>query len=63
MSELAVKKKPYKSKTLWLNVIVAIIAMIPGVSEKVSPEQIALGLGGLNMILRLVTKDKIGLNE
>lgn len=57
-------KKPWLSKTLLANAAVAVMAVL-GLNEKIdlSAEQIALGLAGINMILRLVTKDKIGLNE
>jgi len=66
MSELPVpvKKKPWLSKTLILNFLVAALAL-SGLNEKInlSAEQIAIGLTGLNILLRLVTKDKIGLDE
>jgi len=54
-------KSPFKSKTLWANFIVAAVAFFPGVSGLLSPEQVALGLSALNMILRLVTHEKLGL--
>jgi len=58
------KKKPWMSKTLILNFIVAALAL-SGLNEKISlsAEQIAIGLTGLNILLRLITKDKIGLDE
>jgi len=56
-------KKPYQSKTIWINFILAATAFIPSVHEFLSshPELIVFGFSGINMILRLVTKDKIQL--
>ncbi len=56
------KKKPWLSKTLIINFIMALIA-ITGLTEKVSitNDQLVMALTGVNIILRLVTKDKIGL--
>lgn len=57
-------KKPYLSKTLILNLIVAVCAMFgPEVSDYAKPESIILVLTVANMVLRLVTKEKIGLSE
>lgn len=57
-------KKPYKSKTLITNAVFAILA-VSGLQAKldISPEQFTMALTGLNIILRLLTKDKIGLND
>lgn len=54
-------KSPVQSKTLWVNLVVAILAFFPGVASMFSPEQIMVGLSIINMVLRLVTKDKLGL--
>jgi hypothetical protein len=54
-------KSPFKSKTIWVNVIVAALAFFPVLSDKVSPEFVTIGLGFVNVLLRLITKDKIGL--
>jgi hypothetical protein len=54
-------KKPWKSKTIIANALVAILAFFPSVQASVSPEHIAQGLVVLNVILRLVTKERIGL--
>ena len=57
------KKKPYLSKTLIANLLVGIIAMAgPEWVAKIPKEQIVIALSLMNMILRLVTKDKIGLS-
>lgn len=57
-------KKPWLSKTLLVNAIVGILA-VSGLSEKmnISADQLGMALTGINIILRLVTKDKIGLND
>ena len=56
-------KSPLKSKTLWVNFLVAGLAFFPAVASKFSVEQIIIGMSAINMVLRLVTKDKIGLEE
>ena len=63
MSEVVVVKKPWFSKTLIVNFIMSALA-IGGLTEKVgmTADQLVVALAGINMILRLVTKDKIGLN-
>ena len=63
MSNEVVKKNPVKSKTLWANLIVAAVAFFPGLKDTLTPEQVAMALAVLNMVLRLVTKDKLGLEE
>jgi hypothetical protein len=54
-------KSPFKSRTIWANLILAGLAFVPGLAEKISPEFVAIGLGFVNVLLRLITKDKIGL--
>lgn len=56
-------KHPLKSKTLWLNLIVGIIAMIPNesIKEAFSEANLIILLSAINLILRMVTKNKIGL--
>ena len=58
------KKKPWQSKTLLVNAIMAILA-VSGLGEKVnlSADQFMMMLSGVNIVLRLITKDKIGLLE
>ena len=57
-------KKPWFSKTLLVNMAVALLA-VTGLSTKIdiSAESMMMALSGINIILRLVTKDKIGLIE
>jgi uncharacterized membrane protein YozB (DUF420 family) len=56
-------KKPWLSKTIIVNSVIAVIAFFPGVSEIVTPEILMSALAVVNVILRLVTKDKISLSE
>jgi len=56
-------KKPWLSKTLWVNAIVAGVAFFPSVAGKFDASQVALFLGAMNILLRMITKDKIGLEE
>ncbi len=57
------EKKPiWKSKTIWINFIIATVAFFPSVKELLSADTVALVLTTVNVVLRLVTKDKIGLD-
>ena len=56
-------KKPWLSKTLLTNVIVAIIAFFPKVNESIDASQVMMLMGVINIILRLLTKEKIGLGD
>ena len=57
-------KKPWASKTLWANCVVGLLA-VSGLREKLSigEDQVLMVLAVVNMVLRLVTKDKVGLVE
>lgn len=61
---MELEKKPWASKTLWLNLLVAMGAMLPWepVKEVMSEANLIMILSVVNMVLRLVSKDKIGLN-
>lgn len=54
-------KKPWQSKTLWISVVVALLPLVPSVSQLVAtnPELVSMCLGALFGVLRLVSKDKI----
>lgn len=54
-------KKLWKSKTLWVNLVMAVAAFIPGIGEMISQNPEAAGslVAIVNVILRLVTKDKV----
>jgi hypothetical protein len=56
-------KKLWKSKTLWVNLVMAVAAFIPGVGEMISQNPEAAGslVAVVNVILRLVTKEKVSL--
>lgn len=54
-------KKPYLSKTLWVNFLMSVVAFFPNFQEFVSADKLMMIMGVLNMGLRIVTKDKIGL--
>ncbi len=56
-------KKLYQSKTLWVNLVMAVAAFIPGVGEWVSQNAEAAGaiVAGINAVLRLITKEKVSL--
>ena len=57
-------KKPWASKTLLLNALVAIGMLMPWepVREVMSEANMVMILSVVNMVLRLVSKDKIGLS-
>ena len=57
-------KKPWASKTLWLNLLVALGAMLPWdpMKELLSEESLVMVLSVLNMVLRMVSKDKISMH-
>ena len=54
--------KPFwQSKTLWVNLAMAIIAFFPVVTNYLDAEKVAMVFAGANAVLRIVTKDKISL--
>ena len=54
------EKKPWKSKTLWLNILgVAGILVQTYTGFVISPELQVMILGVINVILRLITKEEI----
>ena len=61
---MEIEKKPWASKTLWLNLLVAVGAMLPWepAKEIFSEASLVMILSVINMVMRLVTKDKIGMN-
>lgn len=59
-------KKPWQSKTLLLNAIVAVLALVhPASAQFISahPGEVALAFSLLNMALRLISKERISLSE
>lgn len=57
-------KPVYLSKTLWVNLIMAVGAFIPGVGEWIQahPDLFAGVFAVINVILRLLTKDKLSIS-
>lgn len=56
-------KKPWQSKTVWTNLILAVVAFMPSVGDwfQANPQVIVVLFTVVNLILRAVTKDKIEL--
>ncbi len=55
-------KKWWSSKTLWVNGITLIVAIVAGVSGKtidLSPEVMVSIIAGINIFLRFVTKSAV----
>lgn len=54
-------KKPWQSKTLWMSLIVAVAAFVPGVDAfvKANLEMVAIMLGVIFSALRLISGGKI----
>lgn len=61
------KKSAFLSKTLWVNLIMAVVAILsaqwPVVSEYVNGANVAMLFSVVNMVLRMVTKDKLFFRE
>lgn len=56
----ATGKKWYESKTLWVNVIIAVVILIQTkYGFVIDPTMQALALSGINVVLRAVTKEPI----
>lgn len=59
-------KKPWLSKTLWVNAIMAVLALAyPPAHEWMAahPDVVIYGFAVINMALRLITKDKLAIGE
>jgi len=64
MVEVPAAVKPaWQSKTIWINMIMAIIAVIgvwvPDVSRWVDADGVMMLFAAVNIVLRAVTKDKV----
>jgi len=58
-------KKPWESKTVILNLILAIAAIVFPPAVKLiqdNPELVAIAFTGLNIVLRLITKKPISIS-
>lgn len=52
--------KPFwQSKTLWVNLVMAIAAFFPQVQAHLDGEQMAAGITAVNAIIRMTTKEGI----
>lgn len=56
-------KKPWQSKTLWINLIMAGLAFVPAVQAVVTPEVLGAVFGAVNAALRLTTKSGVSLKD
>ena len=56
-------KKPWYSKRMWVNFIMAIIGVVaawaPDIKELIREDMILMAFGFLNMLLTVITKDKV----
>jgi hypothetical protein len=54
-------KKPWESKTIWINLIMAVAAFMPPVHAVLvaHAEYFTYGMIAINLLLRLVTQGKI----
>jgi hypothetical protein len=57
-------KSVFQSKTLWINLLMAGAAFFPSVNAWIGshPDAFALGFSVVNMILRMISKDKLELS-
>jgi len=53
------EKSVVQSKTLWVNLILAIAAFIPSIKEVINEDVLLQIFAAINIMLRLVTKDKV----
>lgn len=57
-------KKPWQSKTLWTNFLIALATLfIPGAEDfiKAHTEMVIMGITFLNTLIRLITQGKVEL--
>lgn len=54
----------YLSKTLWINLIAVASLMVPAVGAYVAshPSAVVDGLGAINVLLRLLSSDKLSIS-
>ena len=59
-------KKPWQSKTIWTNVILALLALLSPTAQAWAsdhPEVLPLFFTAVNVALRFITKDAVSLND
>lgn len=54
-------KKPYQSKTLWINAVMAIASLVPAVKDLVTPDILGVAFFLVNTVLRFTTKSGISI--
>ena len=54
-------KKPWFSKTLWVNAIMAFASFFPGVQDLITPDLISVIFLVVNTVLRFTTKKAISI--
>lgn len=55
-------KPVYNSKTIWVNLAMAVLAFFPQVQAMVTPEIQGMIVMGVNWVLRFVTKEGVALS-
>ena len=65
LNEIQESKKPWLSKTILINLALAVCAFFPSAQEWMqgNMELVVAGIGIINVILRAVTKDKISIGD
>lgn len=58
-------EKPWLSKRIWVNVLVALGGFFPVIQNFMSdnPQALMLVFSGINILLTLITKDKVSLQD
>lgn len=58
-------KKPWQSKTIWINIVCALLPLVPQLRNYVAlyPDLSVTLITGVNLLLRVVTKNKISLQD
>lgn len=54
-------KKPWQSKTLWVNAAMAVVAFFPSAAGLVTPEAVGTIFMLVNTVLRMTTSKKISM--
>lgn len=60
-----INEKPWLSKRVWLNVVMALAGFFPSIQNFLSdnPQAVMLVFSAANILLTFITKDKISLND
>lgn len=64
---VVVTKKPWLSKTLWVNLLLAVAALLPNDNLQTflitNQTYVLVGFSVINAILRVITKDAVSLTD